>query len=572
MTTYEPPEWALNGTNSHDMSLEVIKSGIILEKIALTTKSFFVLGRMEPLCDLVLAHPSVSRTHAVLQFDRNGQLFLHDLSSTHGTFVNKKRIAAGEYIKVNVGDVLVFGESTRIYTILGPQALMPDEYDSANLDRIRHKLEERKRRAKEKEDEGVTWGFREDAVEDSDDDDNDNDQGATTQSSTRTGVKLPDYLRNRKDDHATPYVTSVTKDTVNLDKDAKLYTRLQARIQKMENLKAESSKIRAKQNVGLTDGQQAALDRNETRIAQLEEEIETLEAQLMAKHTQRTSQREAVVVKAKAKAKYEDESDDDDFYDRTKSNKATPAATKPKVLTMQSISATLSNLRDELARTQVVLEQVDQATASAASAADEADSLEAYMQQAKQSLAAQDRAKATAELARLTQLIEEQERLLEIATPAWAKIKAVEASTETTSSAHDQAAEDETAKASPVTAAADRPCQPVTVVFGNDDNDEPVSSALIVPTIEEMRAMERAEQDAATREKRPAADGQVDAEVKPKRIRRKKEPKGAAAPPSSSSTTKVYDTDVLEGGDVVWEPPKNQSGDGRTALNDKYGY
>ncbi|RHY89103.1 hypothetical protein DYB26_014083 [Aphanomyces astaci] len=102
MTVYEAPEWALNGSNRFGLSMEVIKGGIILEKVELVTssKSYFVAG----------------------------QLFLVDLGSTHGTFVNKKRISAADHVELHVGDVVVFGESTRIYTILGPVDLMPDEY------------------------------------------------------------------------------------------------------------------------------------------------------------------------------------------------------------------------------------------------------------------------------------------------------------------------------------------------------------------------------------------------------------------------------------------------------------
>jgi hypothetical protein len=33
-----------------------------------------------------------------------------------------------------------------------------------------------------------------------------------------------------------------------------------------------------------------------------------------------------------------------------------------------------------------------------------------------------------------------------------------------------------------------------------------------------------------------------------------------------------YDSKRLEGGETAWAPPANQKGDGRTALNDKFGY
>lgn len=140
---YEPPAWAADGRNAFSLTLEVIKSGVVMETVTLPPKgdqSFAVVGRMEPVCDLVLQHPSISRQHAVLQFDATGALFLRDLRSTHGTFINKKRIDASDYVRVHVGDVLVFGESTRLYAVTGDEQLKPAEYESRNLASLRERV------------------------------------------------------------------------------------------------------------------------------------------------------------------------------------------------------------------------------------------------------------------------------------------------------------------------------------------------------------------------------------------------------------------------------------------------
>lgn len=180
---YAPPEWGAAGANAHGVSLEVIKSGVVVEALPLpvdASKSFVVAGRMEPACDLVLQHPSISRVHAALQFDAHGVLFLRDLGSTHGTFVNKKRLPADEFVRLHIGDVVAFGESTRLYAVCGPQGLLPPERKPSR----RRKAEEREK--SKEEDAGASWGFREDAQEE--DDEDEEDDGKKEQ--------LPDYLRN----------------------------------------------------------------------------------------------------------------------------------------------------------------------------------------------------------------------------------------------------------------------------------------------------------------------------------------------------------------------------------------
>jgi hypothetical protein len=42
--------------------------------------------------------------------------------------------------------------------------------------------------------------------------------------------------------------------------------------------------------------------------------------------------------------------------------------------------------------------------------------------------------------------------------------------------------------------------------------------------------------------------------------------------PKMATPAAGFDEDVLQDGEVAWVPPKGQTGDGRTALNDKLGY
>ena len=49
----------------------------------------------------------------------DGTLWLWDNKSSHGTWVNKRQVTAGEYVRLYDGDQLRFGASTRIFVLEG---------------------------------------------------------------------------------------------------------------------------------------------------------------------------------------------------------------------------------------------------------------------------------------------------------------------------------------------------------------------------------------------------------------------------------------------------------------------
>lgn len=100
---YKEPKWATVPERKY--SLEVLKSGSIVETYDLSS-SLFVFGR-STASNCVLAHPSISRYHAVLQFgkmenDSIPGFYLYDLNSTHGTFFNKSKIKPHLYVRLQV--------------------------------------------------------------------------------------------------------------------------------------------------------------------------------------------------------------------------------------------------------------------------------------------------------------------------------------------------------------------------------------------------------------------------------------------------------------------------------------
>jgi len=185
--SYREPVWT-SVCEEESYKLEVLKSGKIIGRYELKGKSCHVLGKWET-CDLRLEHPSISRYHCILQWHGQDKTWkLLDYGSSNGVKLNKMKLRPHQYVRCTVGSVLEIGNSTRKYIMVGPVDDQLEESKESGFElrdqfkKKQRKLEkqmlgeedsdeEEKGKGKSKEEEGVNWGFTEDAWDDDDADD-----------------------------------------------------------------------------------------------------------------------------------------------------------------------------------------------------------------------------------------------------------------------------------------------------------------------------------------------------------------------------------------------------------------
>lgn len=100
-----------------------------LEPLHIHRQSAYLIGKEKRVCDIHMAHPSISKQHAALQYrlltDKSTGRAVNrvvpciiDLESTNGTLLNGDKIQPRRYFELQERDVLKFGNSTRDYVLL----------------------------------------------------------------------------------------------------------------------------------------------------------------------------------------------------------------------------------------------------------------------------------------------------------------------------------------------------------------------------------------------------------------------------------------------------------------------
>ena len=110
--------------------LYTFKGDTTLPTLHIHRQSAYLMGRDRRVADIPIDHPSCSKQHAALQYrlvnyrrpdgkqGRRVRLYVIDLNSANGTYVNNQRIEPQKYVELLEKDVIKFGFSTREYVLL----------------------------------------------------------------------------------------------------------------------------------------------------------------------------------------------------------------------------------------------------------------------------------------------------------------------------------------------------------------------------------------------------------------------------------------------------------------------
>ncbi|CAF3177142.1 unnamed protein product [Rotaria socialis] len=151
----EPPEAR---TPERHWRLSVSKDGEDLPTYRIYRQSKYIFGRDKDQSDIHLHHPSCSNVHAVIQYrlrnDPHGRHiypYLIDLGSSHGTYLNRRRIDPDRYYKLEENDVLQFGESSKEFLLLDSDSSHKHNNDSKRS----HKHHENKSKSSDEDENDI---------------------------------------------------------------------------------------------------------------------------------------------------------------------------------------------------------------------------------------------------------------------------------------------------------------------------------------------------------------------------------------------------------------------------------
>lgn len=92
-------------------TIEIGKSSQVIPN-----RNALVVGRQVSSCDIRITHKSLSRQHALLYY-HSGNLYVFDLKTKTGTFVNGERIVPEKSTQLKDGDTIQFGKAKPVLTV-----------------------------------------------------------------------------------------------------------------------------------------------------------------------------------------------------------------------------------------------------------------------------------------------------------------------------------------------------------------------------------------------------------------------------------------------------------------------
>ena len=99
--------------------------------LALDEKPSYTIGRVPNFADHVIEHASTSRRHATLFHGSDGRLYIMDLNSANGTFLEGDPLPAHKPIALWTGAILKFGESPTEWSLTGVPGTEPPKPEPA---------------------------------------------------------------------------------------------------------------------------------------------------------------------------------------------------------------------------------------------------------------------------------------------------------------------------------------------------------------------------------------------------------------------------------------------------------
>eukprot|EP00980_Cylindrotheca_fusiformis_P021266 scaffold8189_cov73-Cylindrotheca_fusiformis.AAC.2 len=130
------------------------------------THNFLLLGRQASTCDIRITHKSLSRQHAVLYYyydhsdndiengtsynnNSNNKLYVMDLNTKSGTFINQHRLVSKTPTLLQDGDIIQFGKAQPTFTV----DYNLNNTNSSNNNNSSKKEEEQQQQQQEEEEE-----------------------------------------------------------------------------------------------------------------------------------------------------------------------------------------------------------------------------------------------------------------------------------------------------------------------------------------------------------------------------------------------------------------------------------